>query len=191
MCGGCRTLLLAFALGWKRDELEAGPNLALVTIETLLADHLSANVYVRLTSPAIDELAAEGVLVRHAIVQRGETWPFLTSVPTSPYLHTHGVRNNVARIDPVAPLPPALHAAAYAPDPREGRALRPDAEAALGLSATAQGRYGSRIGCRFCAGRVSRSFLSARASSWRTRSRDSPSDWPICSSVCSSSPPRP
>ncbi len=50
---------------------------------------------------------------------------------------------------------------------------------------------GSRIGCRFCAGAVSRSFLSARASSWRTRSRDRPSDCPICSSVCSSSPPSP
>ena len=36
--------------------------------------------------------------------------------------------------------------------------------------------YGSRIGCRLCAGTVSRSFLSARASSWRTRSRESPSD---------------
>ena len=51
--------------------------------------------------------------------------------------------------------------------------------------------YGSRIGCRLCAGIVSRSFFSARASSWRTRSRERPSDCPICSSVCSSSPPRP
>ena len=73
-------------------------------------------------------------------------------------------------------------------------AQRGEAERRPGAAGYARGVtrcYGSRIGCRLCAGTVSRSFFSARASSWRTRSRDRPSDCPICSSVCSSSPPRP
>ena len=76
------------------------------------------------------------------------------------------------------------YGARSAPQAAEGRAQRAKASGA-------RSGYGSRIGCRFCAGIVSRSFFSARASSWRTRSRDRPSDCPICSSVCSSSPPRP
>ena len=69
-------------------------NVLLLTIDTLRADHLSCYGYARPTSPEIDRLAAQGVLFRNPIVQRGGTWPSLTSILTSMYPHSHGVRKN-------------------------------------------------------------------------------------------------
>src|SRR5688572_2959486 len=69
-------------------------NVLLITIDTLRADHLSAYGYARKTSPAIDEVASEGVLFSQAMAQRGSTWTSVTSILTSMYPHTHGVREN-------------------------------------------------------------------------------------------------
>ncbi len=69
-------------------------NVVLLTIDTLRADHLGSYGYGRDTSPNLDALAREGVLFRNAIVQRGATWPSLTSILTSLHPQTHGVRQN-------------------------------------------------------------------------------------------------
>jgi len=69
-------------------------NLLLVTVDTLRADHLSSYGYPRPTSPAIDRLAESGVRFPNAFVPRGGTWPSLTSIFTSAYPATHGVRSN-------------------------------------------------------------------------------------------------
>jgi arylsulfatase A-like enzyme len=74
-------------------------NVLLLTIDTLRADHLSCYGYERPTSPEIDRLAAQGVLFHNPIVQRGGTWPSLTSILTSMYPHTHGVRKNGEQLD--------------------------------------------------------------------------------------------
>jgi arylsulfatase A-like enzyme len=50
-------------------EGKGRPDIILVTIDALRADHLGAYGYSRPTSPALDALAAEGVLVRHHIAQ--------------------------------------------------------------------------------------------------------------------------
>lgn len=71
----------------------------LVTVDTLRADHMSSYGYERETSPGLDRLAAEGVRFRNEIVQRGGTWPSLTSILTSMYPRSHGVRSNGDLLD--------------------------------------------------------------------------------------------
>jgi arylsulfatase A-like enzyme len=81
---------------------ESAPNprsLLLVTVDTLRADHMSSYGYERETSPGLDRLAAEGVRFRNEIVQRGGTWPSLTSILTSMYPRSHGVRSNGDPLD--------------------------------------------------------------------------------------------
>ena len=86
----------AAAARWRvptvyQREGGASPNVLLVTIDTLRADHLGAYGYPRPTSPGIDRLAARGVLFRHAESVQSATWPALTSLHTSQYPSAHGV----------------------------------------------------------------------------------------------------
>jgi arylsulfatase A-like enzyme len=67
------------------------PNLLLVTVDTLRADHLHAYGYPRQTSPNLDRLAARGLLFEQAETVQSATWPALTSLETSLYPRTHGV----------------------------------------------------------------------------------------------------
>ena len=60
---GCLTALLVAAMpaaGQHRSEAADPPNILLVTIDTLRADHLSCYGYHRKTSPNMDALAAQG-----------------------------------------------------------------------------------------------------------------------------------
>jgi arylsulfatase A-like enzyme len=67
------------------DPLPAKSNILLITVDTLRADHLSAWGYVRQTSPAIDQLAAEGVRFDQATVQWPKTTPSFASIFTATY----------------------------------------------------------------------------------------------------------
>ena len=71
-------LLLASAAA--SGDAHAPPNLLLISVDTLRADHLGAYGYPRDTTPAIDGLAREGILFQHAIVQRSVTWPSKTPI---------------------------------------------------------------------------------------------------------------
>lgn len=95
---GWTALALAAALGagCGRGEPPAGavtedssqrrrPNLLLITVDTLRADHLSAWGYARPTSPRIDRLAAEGARFAAAQVQWPKTGPSFASMFTSTY----------------------------------------------------------------------------------------------------------
>ena len=70
----------------------AGPNVLLITIDTLRADHLSAYGYHRPTSPNLDALAARGILFENAIVPTPRTTQSIASMMTSLYPQTHGIR---------------------------------------------------------------------------------------------------
>jgi len=70
------------------------PNVLLITIDTLRADHLGSYAYDRETSPALDELARRGVLFEKAITQRTNTMPSLATLLTGTYPPTHRVLNN-------------------------------------------------------------------------------------------------
>ena len=72
------------------------PNVLLVTIDTLRADHLSCYGYARATSPHLDALAAECLLFEDASTPRAKTTPAMASLLTGLYPHSHGVRDLTA-----------------------------------------------------------------------------------------------
>jgi len=78
----------------KKTTSPPGPNIVLITIDTLRADHLGCYGYERNTSPNIDALARRSVLFRTAITPRTKTAPAVASILTGQYPHTHEVRNN-------------------------------------------------------------------------------------------------
>lgn len=67
------------------------PNVLLVSIDSLRSDHLGCYGYKRHTSPAIDELAREGVLFSKAFAQSSHTAPSLGTILTSALPHTHSL----------------------------------------------------------------------------------------------------
>lgn len=69
-------------------------NLLLITIDTLRADHLGCCGYSLPTSPAIDALAASGVLFEQARSTAPLTLPSHSTILTGLYPYSHGVRNN-------------------------------------------------------------------------------------------------
>jgi arylsulfatase A-like enzyme len=70
------------------------PNILLVTIDTLRADHLSSYGYHWQTSPAIDRLASEGVRFDRAYSVIPLTGPSHFSIFTGRYPQEHGARIN-------------------------------------------------------------------------------------------------
>jgi arylsulfatase A-like enzyme len=81
----------------------ARPNVLLITIDTLRADHLSLATTPdpdqRASSPRLAELAADGVVFLSAASPRAKTTPSVASIMTGLYPHEHGVR------DLTSPLP--------------------------------------------------------------------------------------
>ncbi|MDX1501490.1 MAG: sulfatase [Thermoanaerobaculia bacterium] len=75
----------------QRAGFPERPNILLVTIDTLRADHLSSYGYVRPTSPVIDRLAAEGVRFDQAAVQWPKTGPSFASIFTATYPKDNGI----------------------------------------------------------------------------------------------------
>jgi arylsulfatase A-like enzyme len=65
------------------------PNLVLISVDCLRADHLGCYGYPRATSPTIDSLAAAGCLFKRAIAQSSWTLPSHVSLLTSLYLKSH------------------------------------------------------------------------------------------------------
>src|SRR5262245_26979717 len=82
----------------------AAPNLLLVTIDTLRADHLRCYGDAAIETPSMDRLAREGVLLEDAVVQVPQTRPSHASIMTGRYPYEHGVRDNFSQ-PPRADLP--------------------------------------------------------------------------------------
>ncbi len=80
-------------------RLAAPPNLVLITIDTLRADHLGCYGYERDTSPNIDGLARDGTLFEQARVQWPKTNASVASLLTSTYGATNGVRAAASSLD--------------------------------------------------------------------------------------------
>lgn len=75
------------------------PNILLIVIDTLRADHLGTYGYHRDTSPFLDSLASRGVLFERAIAQSSWTKTSMASLLTSSYPETNGVRGVDDRLD--------------------------------------------------------------------------------------------
>jgi arylsulfatase A-like enzyme len=97
-------LLVAFAAihlrsAWlERHELgrlpaaaAGAPNVLIVVVDTLRADHVSAYGYSRQTSPNLDRLAQEGVLFENAIAPAPWSLPSHVSLLTGRYQFEHGI----------------------------------------------------------------------------------------------------
>jgi len=88
----CAVLLeLAFAApAWA-----ASPNVVLITIDTVRADHLGCYGDREAHTPTLDALAREGVLFRTAVAQVPLTLPSHCSIMTGTDPPLHGVRDNL------------------------------------------------------------------------------------------------
>lgn len=93
----------------------ARPNVLLVSIDSLRADHLGAYGYPRDTSPTIDALARQGVVFEWAISSAPWTIPAHATMLTGLPPEVHGVNSFRQRLAPEAyTLAEALQQAGYA-----------------------------------------------------------------------------
>ena len=65
------------------------PNILLIVVDALRADHLSSYGYARITSPRLDGIAKEGVLFENAFATSSWSLPSHTSLLTGRYPHEH------------------------------------------------------------------------------------------------------
>ncbi|HMD83786.1 MAG TPA: sulfatase-like hydrolase/transferase [Terriglobia bacterium] len=68
----------------------AAPNIILITLDTLRADHLSLYGYPRPTTPKLDQWARQGVVFENAIASSSWTLPSHASIFTGLLPHQHG-----------------------------------------------------------------------------------------------------
>jgi arylsulfatase A-like enzyme len=81
------------------EARRAEPNIFLVTVDTLRADHLRCYGYPRDTSPAIDRFAAHSILFENAFTTIPRTTPALASMVTGLYPRRHGLMTLLDRLD--------------------------------------------------------------------------------------------
>ena len=88
--------------GWLRERIATAalppaptgsPNVLVIVIDTLRADHVSAYGYSRKTTPEIDRLASQGVLFESAIAPCSWSLPSHASLLTGRYPLDHGMVN--------------------------------------------------------------------------------------------------
>ena len=89
------------------------PNIVLITLDTVRADHLSAYGYERLTTPNLDRLAERGVLFKEAVAASSWTLASHASILTGLLPHQH--EGNIYEPLDEAPrtLAEVLHAQGY------------------------------------------------------------------------------
>jgi len=79
------------------------PNIVLVSIDTLRADHLGCYGYARETSPAMDALARDGAVFTRTYASSPWTLPSHVSMLTGLHTVHHQVYGRANQIDPVLP----------------------------------------------------------------------------------------
>ena len=90
------------------------PNLVLVSIDTLRADHLHCYGYGKDVSPFLDSVARRGILFRNTIAQANWTLPSHVSMLTSLYPAVHRVQNGTDKMpDSLLTLAEILSAEGY------------------------------------------------------------------------------
>ncbi len=87
--------VLALAAAWWAHPRALRPNLLLVTIDTLRADHVGVYGARAARTPALDALAARGVRFAHAEAAIPLTGPSHATILTGLYPPVHGVRDNI------------------------------------------------------------------------------------------------
>jgi len=87
------SLLLFFLFSITMPATET-PNLILISVDTLRADHLGCYGYYRNTSPHIDSLAAHGILFTRCLTESPLSVPAMATVMTSLPAFKHGAKRN-------------------------------------------------------------------------------------------------
>jgi arylsulfatase A-like enzyme len=82
-----------------RTDIERSPNVILISLDTLRADHLGVYGYERPTSPFLDSLAEEGALFENVYAQSSWTLPSHLSMLFSLNSASHQVYFNDQKID--------------------------------------------------------------------------------------------
>jgi arylsulfatase A-like enzyme len=81
----------------KRSQLPkaaaGAPNVLVIVLDTLRADHVSSYGYSRTTTPTIDAMARQGVLFENAIAATSWSLPSHASLLTGRYPREHGLQN--------------------------------------------------------------------------------------------------
>jgi tetratricopeptide (TPR) repeat protein len=110
-----KSLVYACLLLWASCCFaEQHPNIILVTIDTLRADHLGCYGYKQNTSPNIDRIASGGLIFRNAFATAPITLPSHASILTGLYPAHHGFHDNAFFQTPsIWHLPEALKNAGY------------------------------------------------------------------------------
>jgi len=73
----------------KEKTPEMKPNIVLISIDTLRADHLELYGYFRQTAPHLSELAQNGIFFKRAVSQAPWTLPSMATIMTSLYPFEH------------------------------------------------------------------------------------------------------
>ena len=104
--------LLALTGCFGEPDLPSGdparPDIILISVDTLRADHLSSYGYARQTSPFFDQLAAEGA--RYSFARSASPWtlPAHTTMLTGQLPLTHKVVDDELRLPADVPVLPEL-----------------------------------------------------------------------------------
>lgn len=79
------------------------PNVVIISVDTLRADHLGYHGYFRPASRSIDHLAQQAVVFEHCYSQSGWTLPSMATVLTGRHPLEHGATDFNRRLDPSLP----------------------------------------------------------------------------------------
>lgn len=111
---GLALVALAVLAGGCRRAAPERPNLVLLTVDTLRADHTTPYGYHRDTTPVLGRLAREGVVVDQAYAPMATTGPSHAALFTARYPLSLGYVRNGQRLDEAhTTLAERLHAAGY------------------------------------------------------------------------------
>jgi arylsulfatase A-like enzyme/Tfp pilus assembly protein PilF len=86
---------------WAAAVPKRQPNVILITIDTVRADHLGCYGYKEIRTPTIDGLARDGIVFERAISQVPLTWPSHAAILTGTYPFQNGVQDFTGQ--PLAP----------------------------------------------------------------------------------------
>jgi len=89
------------------------PNIILISLDTVRADHLSCYGYARSMTPNIDTLASDGTVYRHNFSTGVWTPPGHASMLTGLYVSEHGVYDNKKLADHVPTIATTLKESGY------------------------------------------------------------------------------
>ena len=89
----CLAFLLPHALAATLPARKPAPNVILITIDTVRADHLGCYGAENVQTPTLDALARDGIVFERAISQVPLTWPSHAAILTGTYPFQNGVQD--------------------------------------------------------------------------------------------------